>query len=60
MRVGLDRVVVALCGSWRGLVISAATFPLFLGQNDGKVAVLIRFGLDVMVVRSMCVGERYW
>jgi len=32
-------------------MISAATFPLFLGQNDGKVAVLIRFVQDGMVGR---------
>jgi len=28
---------------------------LFLGQNDGIVAVLLCFGRDVMLVRSMCV-----
>ena len=55
MRVGLDRVAVALVGSWGALMISAATFPLFLGQNDGLVAVLLLFRLDVMLVRSLCV-----
>ena len=51
----MDRVVVALVGSWGVSVISAATFPLLLAQNDGLVAVLLIFGLDVMLVRSMCV-----
>ena len=50
-RQGLDRDLVALFG----LVISTATVPLFLGQNDGKVAVLMLFGLDVTLVRFMCV-----
>ena len=54
----MDRDGVALVGVCGVLVISAATFPLFLGQNDGFVAVLLCFGLDVMVVRFMCVVWR--
>ena len=40
--VGLmDRVVVSLCTRTRQSSTNTASFPLFLAQNDGKVAVLI-------------------
>ena len=57
VRVGLDRDGVALSGSWGALVISAATFPLFLGQNDGKVAVLMRGLLIVDLLAGVPVEE---
>jgi len=37
----MDRVVVSLYARTRQSSLSTATFPLFLAQNDGKVAVLI-------------------